>query len=152
MGFSRQEYWSGLPGASSRDLPDLVIEPMSLTSSALAGRFFTTSATWEAQPPIENYIYQILSGDSPLQVSPQPVSEHLNSECGLRKCQADVPNSKESVNQIGLSLAPEISVVCRCPRPRCTDGDLPTSRERLVYLLGRSLFYQGPSSFMSCLV
>ena len=27
MGFSRQEYWSGLPRPSPGDLPDLVIEP-----------------------------------------------------------------------------------------------------------------------------
>ena len=46
-GFSRQEYWSGLPGPPSGDLPDPGIEPASLTSLALAGRFFTTSATWE---------------------------------------------------------------------------------------------------------
>ena len=46
MGFPRQEYWSGLPFPSPGDLPDPGIEPM---SPALAGRFFTTSATWEAQ-------------------------------------------------------------------------------------------------------
>ena len=48
MGFSRQEYWSGLPLPSPGDLPDPKIEPTSLKSSALAGGFFTTSATWEA--------------------------------------------------------------------------------------------------------
>ena len=32
----------------SRDLPDPGIEPSSLESPALAGGFFTTSATWEA--------------------------------------------------------------------------------------------------------
>ena len=42
MEFSRQEYWSGLPFPSSGDLPDLGIEPASLVSPALAGRFFTT--------------------------------------------------------------------------------------------------------------
>ena len=47
MGLSRQEYWSGLPCASPGDLPDPVIEPMSLTSPALEGGFFTTSDTWE---------------------------------------------------------------------------------------------------------
>ena len=31
------------------DLPDLGIEPKSLMSPALAGVFFTTSASWEAQ-------------------------------------------------------------------------------------------------------
>ena len=48
MGFSRQEYWSGLPYPPPGDLPNPGIEPMSFTSPALAGRFFTTSATWEA--------------------------------------------------------------------------------------------------------
>ena len=48
MGFSRQEYWSGLPFPSPGDLPHPGTEPASLVSPALAGRFFTTSATWEA--------------------------------------------------------------------------------------------------------
>ena len=39
MGFSRQEYCTGLPIPSPRDLPDPGIE---LVSPALAGRFFTT--------------------------------------------------------------------------------------------------------------
>ena len=48
MEFSRHEYWSGLPCPPPGDLPDPGIEPTSLRSPALAGRFFTTSATWEA--------------------------------------------------------------------------------------------------------
>ena len=48
MGFSRQEYWSGLLCPPPGDLPDPGIEPTSLTSPALAGRYFTTSVTWEA--------------------------------------------------------------------------------------------------------
>ena len=48
MGFSRQEYWSGLPCPPPGDLPHPGIEPESLTSPALAGSFFTTSAAWEA--------------------------------------------------------------------------------------------------------
>ena len=48
-GFSRQGYWSGLPCLPPGDLPDSGIEPASLTSSALAGGFFTTITTWEAQ-------------------------------------------------------------------------------------------------------
>ena len=47
LGFSQQEYWSGLPFPTSGDLPDPRIEPVSLTSPALAGGFFTTSTTWE---------------------------------------------------------------------------------------------------------
>ena len=48
MRFSRQEYWSGLPCPPPGDLPDPGMEPVSLTSPALAGRFFTASTTWEA--------------------------------------------------------------------------------------------------------
>ena len=47
-GFSRHEYWSGLPCPPPGALPDSGIEPMSLISPALADRFFTTIATWEA--------------------------------------------------------------------------------------------------------
>ena len=50
MGFSRKEHWSGLPCPPPGNLPDSGIELASLTSPALAGRFFTTSATSEAQP------------------------------------------------------------------------------------------------------
>ena len=48
MGFSRQESWSGLPCLPPGDLPDPEIEPESPVSPALAGRFFTTNATWES--------------------------------------------------------------------------------------------------------
>ena len=40
-----QEYWNGLSCPPPGDLPDPGIEPMSLISPALAGRFFTTNAT-----------------------------------------------------------------------------------------------------------
>ena len=43
MGFSRQEYWSGLPCPPPGDLPHPGIKPASLTSPALAGGFSTTS-------------------------------------------------------------------------------------------------------------
>ena len=45
MGFYRQEYWSGLPCSPPGVLPDPGTGPMSLTSPALAGGFFTTRAT-----------------------------------------------------------------------------------------------------------
>ena len=41
-GFSRQEYWSGLPFLPPGDLPNPGIEPASPESPALAGRFFAT--------------------------------------------------------------------------------------------------------------
>ena len=48
IGFSRQEYWSGLPCPHPGDLPNPGVKPMSLTSPELAGGFFTTSAMWDA--------------------------------------------------------------------------------------------------------
>ena len=49
MGFYKQEYWSGLPCPPPGDCPDPGIESLSPASPKLAGGFFTTSATWEAQ-------------------------------------------------------------------------------------------------------
>ena len=48
MGFSRQEYWSGLPCFPPEDLPKPGIKLSFLTSPALEGRFFTSGTTWEA--------------------------------------------------------------------------------------------------------
>ena len=56
MGFSRQEYRSELPCPPPGDLPNPGIEPGSLTSPALTGRFFTPSATWEALKPCLRYV------------------------------------------------------------------------------------------------
>ena len=44
VGFSRQEYWSGLLCCPPGDLPDPGIEPLSLSFPALEGRFFTTNS------------------------------------------------------------------------------------------------------------
>ena len=60
IGFSRQEYWSGLPCPSPGDLPDPGIEPVSLTSPALAGGFFTTRTTWEAPYKLSTFVQIIL--------------------------------------------------------------------------------------------
>ena len=55
MGFSRQEYWTGLPCSPPGDLPDPGIKPVSLTSSTLAGEFITTRASWGA--PLVLWLY-----------------------------------------------------------------------------------------------
>ena len=47
-GIPRQQYWNELPCPLPGDLPDPGIEPVSLTSPALTGVFFTTSATRKA--------------------------------------------------------------------------------------------------------
>ena len=51
MGFSRQEYWRGLPCLPPGDIANPGIKPRSLMSPALVGSFFTTSATWDPPPP-----------------------------------------------------------------------------------------------------
>ena len=56
MGFSRQEYWRGLPCPPPEDLLDPGIKPSSLTFSALIGKFFSTSARISLQvPPTPTY-------------------------------------------------------------------------------------------------
>ena len=49
MGFSRQEYWSGLPFPSPGDLPDPRIEPR---VSHIVGRCFIVWATREVSVPL----------------------------------------------------------------------------------------------------
>ena len=55
-GIPRQEYRSGLTCPPPGDLSNPRIEPAPLTSRALTGRFFTTSATWEAWKLLLTYI------------------------------------------------------------------------------------------------
>ena len=82
MGFSRREYWSGSPCPPPENLPDPGLKPASLMSPALAGRFFTTTATWEAQR---------LYGPNPLQYSclenPMDGGAWQAAVHGVAKCQ-----------------------------------------------------------------
>ena len=52
-GIFQQECWSGVPFPSPGDLPDPGIKPVSPASPALAGRFLTTTTTWETLPLYE---------------------------------------------------------------------------------------------------
>ena len=94
MGFSRQEYWSGLLFSSPGDLPDPGMEPAFLTSLALAGSLFTTRAPWEDLPP--NFPHQTptfrpTSDQNSYQVSYflsiLPETLHTSERC----CRAQVP-------------------------------------------------------------
>ena len=58
MGFSRKVYWSGLALPSARNLLNPGIEPEALMSPALAGGFFTSSATFT--DPCQFHINSIL--------------------------------------------------------------------------------------------
>ena len=67
MGFSRLEYWSGLPFPSPEDLPNLGIKPMSLAFPALASEFFTTAPPGKPKnpPPSLKYRYGLFT-ESPV--------------------------------------------------------------------------------------
>ena len=92
MEFSRHEDWSGLPRCPLGDLPDPGIEPepVFLTSLALTGKYFTTSATWEAGLPwwTLNAITYILSKKRHKEIWPQTeqekavTTETRNEWCG----------------------------------------------------------------------
>ena len=92
-GFSRQEYWNGLPCPPPGDLPSPGIEPTSLTSPALAGGFFTTSTTWEA-PYFQgqglkvyikcDFFFFFWYGEVPFFHSYQPVLRDARNSAGMR--------------------------------------------------------------------
>ena len=70
MGFSRQQYWNGLLCSQLGTLPDPGMELKSLLSPALAGGFFTSSATWEARFSSRHFIKspvweEMLAGHKP---------------------------------------------------------------------------------------
>ena len=52
MGFSRPRILEWVAMLPPGDLPDPVTEPVSVTSPAPTGGFFTTSTTWEAPSEI----------------------------------------------------------------------------------------------------
>ena len=63
-GFSRQEYWRGLPCPPPGDRPDPGIKPSPLKAPALAGGLFPTSATREALSAVETWPVSASSWDS----------------------------------------------------------------------------------------
>ena len=82
MGFSRREYWAGLPFPFPGDLPHPGIELTCLKSPALAGRFFTTGTTCKAPG---NHLWSLLFPQSytlplilpPNHIKNQSISLHL---------------------------------------------------------------------------
>ena len=75
MGFSKQEYWNGLPCPPPGDLSHPGIEPTSLLSPALAGRFFTVV------PPGKPFR---LLRDSEMKLRPEMLSKSKEKSVGSR--------------------------------------------------------------------
>ena len=66
IGFSRQEYWSGLPFPSPGEIPDPGIKPVSPVSPASAGRFTTTEAPGKLQFTVPFIKYMAIFSDGSL--------------------------------------------------------------------------------------
>jgi len=81
VGFSRHEYWSGLPCPPPWYLPYPGVEPLSLTSPTLAGWFFNTSANWKAQTSIYIYLFWIVYIEI---MTPCRIPRWLSGQC--RSC------------------------------------------------------------------
>ena len=79
-GILQAEYWSGLPCLPPGHLLNTGIEPWSLISPALAGGFFTTSATWKAHIISHRYLWMsaqlCLTLCDPMDCSPLGSSVH----------------------------------------------------------------------------
>ena len=127
MGFPRQEYWSGSPFPPPRDLPDPGIEPMSLTSPALAGGLFTAGISWE--PQLTEQVQHILSSSSSLPRGQgrtlvysyrEDGSERRPGEPGLSNHILCVPSSCSmylwaKLHCLSLLKAPCLSQTLGCP-------------------------------------
>ena len=87
-----------------RDLPHPGIEPVSLTSPALAGRFFTTSTTWEAPYMFPNHMGRKGEG-----MVPQRKSEMLWLE---EEWMLDRPNQQNPGQHSTLQSRAQRTVFC----------------------------------------
>ena len=87
MGFSRQEYWSGLPCPPVGDLPNPGIEPVSLASPISVDRFFTSSTTWEAQLHTHRHTHSSTLLCFSLSSLPWK-STLLHGECSAHACES----------------------------------------------------------------
>ena len=113
MGFSRQEYWSGLPFPSPGDLPKPGIKLVSPVSPALAGGFFTTSSTWKA---LFNEDYR-----KKKKKKSHSVCVYSNGEKTMYACWCSVAKSCRTFATPGLQLA-------RFPCPSVAPGVCSNSR------------------------
>ena len=60
MGFSRQEFWSGLSFPSPGDLPKPEIKLMSFVSPALGGGFFTTEPPGKSWAHLCDFVFTLI--------------------------------------------------------------------------------------------
>ena len=80
MRFSRQEYWSRLSFHTPEDLPDPGIKPASLTSPALADRFFTNYYIQPQIPILQRLAEKIKERTLPISCSALEVNRNQQKE------------------------------------------------------------------------
>ena len=115
MGFSRQEYWSGLLGPPPGALPDPVIEPAFLTFPPLEGRFLITSTSWETKAQGSKISTRALRKQSlflikwvhpPEVMCNRPKLSEPVPETHPRKTSQWIPSNYEKTGQAGQARAP----------------------------------------------
>ena len=87
MGFSRQEYWSGVPCPPPGHLSDPGLEPAALKSPALAGGFFTTDP---------------LGGPSRVSADAKARTKGSGNRRGAKSCRG--PEAPSAASRVGASL------------------------------------------------
>ena len=103
MDFSRPEYWSGVPFPSPGDLPDPRIESASLTSPALVGGSFTTSATWEVPVSLGSLVNLLSCIQASLRMKSFSAFEYVSARQSHREGhQATLTSSLFSLIQISF--------------------------------------------------
>ena len=112
-GLSRQEYWSGLLRPPPEGLPDPGIEPASLTLPALAGGFFSMSATWEALSQLEK--------ESALNTAPSRSGLPTLTPICFSPCDKPTPRSTKNV----LGHPPGNPPDSCSPCPKSVNQDIP---------------------------
>ena len=102
MWFSRQEYWSELRCPPSGALPHSGVEPTFLKSPELAGGFFTTSATWEAQKQTQRLSWWLSGKESACQYR----------RCGFDPWSRKIPPAVEQLRPCTTTIDPKNAMPC----------------------------------------
>ena len=100
MGFSRQEYWSGLPCPPPGDLPNPGIESKSLASPDLAGEFCTAAPPGKPLASEDHASVSANSHSAEREFPPVPKQEReltLVMQVGNKyRCRKHIPGSSVS--------------------------------------------------------
>ena len=95
MGFSRQEYWSGLPVPTPGDLPDPGIKSASLVYPALTGTFFTTVPPGKPEDNLGGtFKMELTQPPEPHQEGWSPLLNHTGAQVLVEETRTSLQNSR----------------------------------------------------------